>query len=156
MELDMNKNGLLVTIILIYGLFLSSCLSFLPEGEFTVVDVSDPNPAWVSIDYPTNESTYITNDNAIYLSGSAFVSETYLHGPPWDSGVAVIWNNSLTGGNGTCIYYTEVTFPFIETKWSAYIPLYIGNNIITITAYEYLATPPKGYSRSKILTVTRN
>lgn len=150
----MNKHGNIIAPI-VFGLLFSSCLSFLPEGEITVVDISDPNPAWVSIDFPTSEPTYITNDNAIYLMGSAFVSERYLKGPPWNSGVAVIWNNSL-GGNGTCLYYTEVTYPFIETKWNAYIPLYYGINVITITAYEYLATPPDGYSRSKTLIVTKN
>lgn len=151
----MNKHRSVFSLIFVCALLISSCYFDFGEGEFTVVDVSDPNPAWVSIDYPINQATYITNDNAIYLMGSAFVSERYLHGPPWDSGVAVIWNNSL-GGNGTCLYYTEVTFPFIETKWNAYIPLYFGSNIITITAYEYLATPPDGYSRSKVITVMRN
>ena len=142
-------------VLIVYGLLLSSCFNF-GEGEFTITEVGDTNPAWVSIDYPTDQPTYTTNDNAIYLSGSAFVSEKYLHGPPWDSGVAVIWNNSLTGESGKCVYYTEVLIPFIETKWNVYIPINYGNNYITITAYEYLATPPDGYSRSKVIIITRN
>jgi len=149
----MNKYRNIV--IIVFGLLLSSCFEF-GEGEFTVTEIGDPNPAWVSIEYPTDQLIYITNDNTIYLSGSAFVSKKYLHGPPWDSGVAVIWNNSLTGESGTCVYYTEVLIPFFETKWYVYIPVNYGNNNITITAYEYLASPPDGYSRSKIVTITRN
>ena len=138
-----------------FSLVFSSCFFSLTDGEFNVVYISDPNPAWVSIEIPTGESTYITTDNAIYLSGSAFVSDEYFQGPPWDTGVAVSWNNSRTGDNGTCIYYTEVLFPFFETKWYVLIPLYYGDNLISITAYEYLAPTPGGYSKSSAITVTR-
>jgi hypothetical protein len=48
-----------------------------------------------------------------------------------------------------------VLFPFVDTKWYVSIPLNYGNNIITITAYEYLAPAPGGYSRSTTLTVTK-
>ena len=151
----MKKRGLAVAILLVSGVLFSSCVGFNFEGDFTVTYVGDPNPAWVTIEVPTGGPTHTTTDNQLYLSGSAFVSDAYLHGPPWDSGVAVSWANEGTGDAGPCVYYTDVLFPFVETKWYVSVPLSFGSNPITITAYEYLAPAPGGYRRSETLTVTR-
>lgn len=151
-----NVRGFAASAVLTCGLLFSSCWGYLAEGDFTVTYVGDPNPAWVSIEVPTTAPTYATADNAVYLSGSAFVSDAYFHGPPWDSGVAVSWSNGGTGGTGTCVYYTDVLFPFVETKWYAVVPLSPGGNPITITAYEYLAPAPGGHSGSATINVTRN
>lgn len=118
--------------------------------------ISVPNPAWVSIEAPTGEPAYATADNAVTLSGSAFVSEGYYHGPPWDSGVAVSWRNDRTGESGPCSYYTVSSFLFLQTKWSVSVPLEYGANRITITAYEYLAPPSEALSDSAVIDVTRN
>jgi len=150
----MNKHGPAVGLIFLCALLLSSCNFFFFEGEFTIVDVSDPNLAWVSIEVPTSEATYTTNDNSIYLSGFAFVSETYMHCCPWDSGVAVKSINNSNGETGYCSFYTDGGFLMV-TRWEALIPLIIGENNITITAYEYLAPPSGGYSRSKTITIIR-
>ena len=135
-------------------IFLSSCGSSFTEGAG--VDITDPNPAWVSIEVPTSGSVYTTIDNAIFLSGSAFVSEGYFHGPPWDSGVAVSWSNNKTGVSGDCNYYTQAMLIFIETKWNVTIPIEYGENLITITAYEYLAPDHVGNSDSTTIKVIRN
>ena len=150
----MNKHGPVVVLIFVCTMLLSSCIFYFGEGEFTVVDVSDLNPAWVSIEVPTSEPTFSTNDNSIYLSGLAFVSETYMHCCPWDSGVGVISINNSNGETGYCSFYTDGGFLMV-TRWEALIPLIIGENNITITAYEYLAPPSGGYSRSKTITIIR-
>ena len=135
-------------------LLLSSCGSSFTEGNG--VDINDPNPAWVSIEVPTSDPIYTTIDNVIYLSGSAFVSEGYYHGPPWNSGVAVSWSNNKIGNNGACNYYTQSSLIFIETKWNVSIPIDFGENLITITAYEYLAPDHIGNSDLYTIKVIRN
>ncbi len=141
---------------------LALCVACLPlsscGGSFSVgFDGGGvPGPAWVSIEAPTSEPAYTTADNAVTLSGSAFVSEGYYHGPPWDSGVAVSWRNDRTGESGPCNYYTVSSVFSLQTKWSVSVPLEIGANPITITAYEYLAPPSEALRATAGITVTRN
>jgi len=130
------------------GLMLFSC-----EGGDSSESAYDPNPAWVTIEVPTTDPAWSTGDNTVYLSGSAFVSEGYFHGPPWDSGVAVTWSNAATGASGSCATVTTVFFPFAEMSWSAYVPLNPGTNLITVTAYEYLAPPSEADTDSTTISV---
>jgi hypothetical protein len=92
-------------------------------------DTSSPT---IQITSPTSSDTYTTNTSTISLAGTA--SD--------DVGVtSVTWSNAQ-GGSGTCA--------FNGAKWTASeIRLAIGNNIITITAFD-------GSGKTGVDTITVN
>ncbi len=91
----------------------------------------DLNPPSVSITSPTTNSTYTTQQSTVSLSGSG--SDNV--------GVSVVtWSNNR-GGSGTCTG---------TDNWSLdSVPLQLGDNIITVTAYD-----AAGNSGNASLTVT--
>ena len=94
----------------------------------TYTDVDKPS---VTITSPTSAETYLTQNGTIDLAGTASDNVGV---------VSVTWSNNR-GGSGACTG---------TTSWSkAGIPLYVGENVITVTAAD-----AAGNTASDVLTVT--
>lgn len=94
----------------------SSIMLFTAAAPIT--DFNSKGQGEVTITSPTTDSTYTTSQSQIIISGSASS----------DSGIdSITWSNSL-GGSGVCTG---------TTSWSATIPLYVGQNVITISTTDF-------------------
>ena len=99
-----------------------------------------PEPSgWIVID-PVAEPSTVCND--VYLSGTAFISPTWWHGPPGTvsemTGVTVTWLNETSGLSGTAFQSVKVgiVLPLYDHTWSARVPLVMGVNTIAVTATD--------------------
>ncbi len=124
---------------------------------------SSPTP-WVSID-PT--ATRV-QDNSVNLYGQATCDNCpptewafgYCPsiGPPMSSSVDVAWTNRTTGATGGASHAISGSYSYLFSyctvsyshKWSASIPLVIGENLIEIAAID-----PSGASGNDNITITR-
>lgn len=97
-----------------------------------------PEPSgWITID-PVAEPATVCNE--VYLSGTAFISPTWWHGPPGTAaemtGVTVTWLNESSGQSGTTFQSVRLgtLLPLDDHTWSAKVPLVMGVNTIAVTA----------------------
>lgn len=84
-------------------------------GGAPSTDTGNVGAGWVTIDYPTTESTYTTDRLSVYLSGKAFISPTWWHccsGSAEDTGVTVTWENVTTGVTGNAYQQAEYCWFF--------------------------------------------
>jgi N-acetylneuraminic acid mutarotase len=122
-----------------------------------------PNPnvgrGSLSIEAPTENPTYTTESAELSLSGAAFISPTSFRccsGSATDTGVEVGWSNAAGGGGAAsqsvryCTFLGFGPLHLCDHTWSAWIPLVVGANVVTVTA-----TDPSGNIGRDTITVTR-
>lgn len=112
---------------------------------------------WVTIDQPTSAGQYSTDRTGVTLGGEAFISPTHFRccsGSATDTGVTVGWQNQATGASGSAFQSVGICWFFgfflCDHRWTASVPLALGNNPITVTASD-----PSGNTGSAAITVTR-
>ena len=130
-------------------LFLAGCRN---GGDGDDVGGGIVNSGWVRITYPTEDPTYVTPYDSIYLKGRAFVSPGWYTCCPPNPAVTVTWLNAATSTSGQATsnaYLSDPFFRVIVHEWSASINLALGANSITLTA-----TDPGGNMGTDSITVT--
>lgn len=146
-------SSITVFLFLIIGLW--SC----GGGDSGNSNINSIGGGWVTIDEPTTVLTYTSSCNSIHLGGEAFISPTWskcCSGSADDTGVTVTWNNVTTGVSGNAfqsidICYFYFYYPYLcHHRWSATVPLILGDNLITITASD-----PSGIKGWESITVTK-
>jgi hypothetical protein len=99
---------------------------------------------WIEISSPTQASSYTTASPEIRVSGSAFVDgDGYrcCSGSASDTGVHVGWANAAQGSGSAsqsveyCRFYFGPLYLCRHT-WSAWIPLVVGENLISVSAHD--------------------
>ena len=100
---------------------------------------------WASILGPSDTGQASTYCNTAYLSGEAFISNSYYRCCSGiaedDTGVTVTWENQVTGMTGDATQRVSIC-PLLGTpflcyhNWSATVPLVIGDNIIKVKAVD--------------------
>ncbi|WP_455220865.1 Ig-like domain-containing protein [Kaarinaea lacus] len=145
-----------LVIVLLFGV-----LSVLGSGgEFESSDGgSSSSVGWITITYPTEESSYPSDTSPQYLSGDAFISPTWFScctGDPSDTGVSVYWSNDATAQSAPASQHVRyclfvLTPVLCDHTWSASIPVIAGNNRITVTAIDR-----GGNSAEKTITIVRS
>ncbi|MCX7794713.1 MAG: hypothetical protein N2257_09995 [Thermodesulfovibrionales bacterium] len=136
----MDKIMKKVICIILFLYFSASCGGGGVNGDY---EFRNGN-GWVTIEYPTTEPTFSTNDDSIYLSGRAFISPTHWRccsGSAEDTGVKVTWENKTTNQGGDTYQSVQICnflgTPYLcNHRWSATVPLVYGNNYIVITAID--------------------
>lgn len=119
-------------------------------------DSAPEAPIWhLTIDPPAEAST-VCNDAA--LSGEGFISPTWWHccdastGPL--SGTTVTWHNESTGASGVAaqtVHVAALPAPVLsDPRWSARVPLAVGDNRIRIEASD-----PSGRSAQARTVITK-
>jgi len=126
-------------------------------GESSGDNTSEINNGWITIDYPTSESSFTTNCNGVYLSGEAFISPTWWRccsGSAEDTGVTVTWENTSTGESGSASQDVDIcgllSYFLCDHTWNASVSLRLGDNHIVVTASD-----PAGNTGSDSITVTK-
>jgi N-acetylneuraminic acid mutarotase len=123
----------------------------------------DPNAStstgrgFVSIEGPTEASSFTTAESSIVLSGDAFISPDRFvccSGSASDTAVTVSWSSSAgpTGQTTQSVDLCSFLFSFFlcDHTWSARIPLSVGVNVIRVHA-----TDGGRNSATDTITVTR-
>jgi hypothetical protein len=115
----------------------------------TYTPPADGTPPAVTIVAPTGLDTYAAGASAMALTASATDNV----------GISsVFWVNAATGGDG-------VASPAAGTNWTTAVALYVGVNVITVTAADPLGnlasdtitvtfTPPPGDTSAPTVTIT--
>lgn len=118
--------------------------------------VPGPTGGWVTITSPSDTGQAATSCNAVSLGGEAFISSDYYRcctGSADDTGVAVTWENLVTGASGAAAQSVRICYLFgtpylCDHTWSASVPLVLGDNIIKVTAAD-----PGGTGGTDTITV---
>ncbi len=126
----------------------------------------DPNAptstgrGFVTIESPTDVSSFTTEESSVVLRGPAFISPDRFvccSGSATDTAVTVTWTNS-TGGGGAASQSVNICPGFFgfgmglcDHTFSAEIPLTLGANVIQVSA-----TDGGRHSGTDTITVTRN
>jgi len=128
----------LIFLFIIISMMFTSC-----SDTYDNNDAYTYNPAWVTITVPST-NPYTIDKEVVHLTGGAFISDGWSRccsGSASDTGVTVTWRNATTGTGALATQYVQYgTFlgtPYIKShSWAADIPLAMGSNSISVTAYD--------------------